>query len=100
MARPAGLGKKDFRNNSTDDIVGPSTVLEIFIGGVTADVNFTDTATNPPPRFMTCEADGTLIVTDWTDNAVTLSLQAGQVRAFRPKTITSAGSTATVTLEW
>lgn len=97
MSRPAGFGKRDFRNNSTDDIVGPSTVIELLAAGNSAD--FSDTVLNPPPRFITCESSGTLSVTDWEDNAIVLQLLQGQVRAFRPKTI-SAASTADVALEW
>ncbi len=103
MSNANSLGQREFTGEGNDALVGCSTSQELWVPG---DGNITlgrGTGFDfPIPRFMTCNVAGTLVLTGWSTSeaAVTRNVVAGQVIHFRPKSITAAGSTAEVILEY
>jgi hypothetical protein len=103
MSNSNALGTREFTGQGNDALVGASSSQEIWNTGFG---NYTfgrgPNFTRPVPRFITCNIAGILVCTGWADSeiAVTRNLLAGQVLSFRPMSLTAAGTTAEIILEW
>jgi len=103
MSNSNALGQREFTGEGNDALVGCATSQESWVPG-DGSITFGRGAAFdfPIPRFMTCNVEGTLVLTGWSDGeaAVTRNVVTGQIIHFRPKSITAAGSTAEVILEY
>jgi hypothetical protein len=103
MSNSNSLGQREFTGEGNDALVGCATSQELWVPG-DGDITLGRSAAFdfPIPRFMTCNVAGTLVCTGWSagESPLTRNVVAGQVIHFRPKSITAAGSTAEVILEY
>lgn len=103
MSNAGSLGRRDFRNAGDEELIGCSSSQVLWVPG-DGDITFgyDDAADFPVPRFITCNVPGTLVCTGWapSEAAVERVLVAGIPLHFRPMSITAAGSTAEIVLEW
>ncbi|RLI51405.1 hypothetical protein DRO61_02630 [Candidatus Bathyarchaeota archaeon] len=103
MSNAGTLGRRDFRNAGDEELIGCST-SQVLWTAASGDVTFGHDSTSdyPPPRFITCNVPGTLNCTGWAPGEAMVErvLVAGIPLHFRPMSITAAGSTAEIVLEW
>ena len=92
MSNAGSLGKRDFRSEANEALVGCSTSsIEISSFPVTfGDVSLG--ADHPIPRFLTAQVAGTITTIGWNtaDVAIARTVVAGQTIHHRPYQITAA----------